>query len=357
MATCAAARLGGLRWWQPVALACAAVLLPVGAAVLALSFLLALAQAVPLALWRAVEARRLRGRAPRSLAVIFKRGCGDALDLPYLRCAIRHVPAALLGPSALLLMVCDPQVARAVNGHSTYLENPLRRLLETLVLVYALSAGDARAHAHARAHVHGKHAAIRGPGYSAESQPAQVWVWANLVASLEWQYRVACPEAALCDAGALEAFLDELYRDWRQWAINFGVLAVGVPADRAAFRLYYDGRCEALRRGGLSSDSRDALAGLSDIPSLWYLGPLWPLAALLRNAMLACLAPPWREHLAVGRNWSGRCALKVLLFSWGNEPYLLRHGLLCAQALVGDALVRLAQRRARLSGATTGKTE
>jgi uncharacterized protein (DUF2236 family) len=208
--------------------------------------------------------------------------------------------------------------------------------------VYALSFGDARAHSRARAHVHGKHAKIRGPGYSAESKPAQVWVWANLVASLEWQYRVACPEAALCDAGALETFLDELYGDWRQWALNFGIPAGELPATRAAFQLYYSASCEALRRDALSDDSRAALAGLSGIPSLWYLVPLWPLAALLRNAMLACLAPPWCEHLGIGRNWSGRSALRLLLFCWNNEPFVLRHGLLCAQALVGDALVWLA---------------
>ena len=34
-------------------------------------------------------------------------------------------------------------------------------------------------------YIAGKHAHIQGPGYSAESQSAQLWVWATLVDALE----------------------------------------------------------------------------------------------------------------------------------------------------------------------------
>ncbi len=291
-----------------------------------------------LAVWRSLARGFRRGEPCDSVRVNLVRSKAGSGGYPYLVRAINHLPIALLGPSSLLLMVLEPQVAMAVNVHSTYFDDPVRRLLETLKLVLSMTVEDELTQKRAIKYIHRKHAAIHGEGYSAESQVSQLFVWSCLVLNVEKIYRVANPET---HKDALDPLLDEIYHDWKNWAMNFGIQQNLIPATRTQLAHFHD---QHLLQHGQPAclASRSLLRGLFGIPYRWFLLPLLPINAyfaLVSIGFLPCRACNGCPELAHSLlSWLSFNSFK---FVWWNTPFPVRRSALWLQNGVGQYLLPL----------------
>ncbi|MCI0344764.1 MAG: DUF2236 domain-containing protein [Chloroflexi bacterium] len=154
--------------------------------------------------------------------------------------------AALLlvaGPRALLMQVAHPLIAEGVDQHSSFRENPWRRLTATMTSSLRLLYGDVGS-AHAElAHLRRLHATIRGPvrddaararhgkRYSARDPGLGFWVLATLIDAT-----IAGHEALV---GPVEPERRErFYAEGRWLAALLDIPARAVPPDLAGFEAY-----------------------------------------------------------------------------------------------------------------------
>jgi len=274
--------------------------------------------AAPLAAWRAATA----SGGPGATFRLEKKPRTGPYDLPYLRRAIRTVPALFIGPSALLVMICDPQVAMAVNAHSTYATAPVRRLFETIKLVYSLTVADPELQERAVTYISSKHDDIKGPGYSAQSKISQTWVWACLVKSIEEQFIICQPETKRVKQDHVDAFLTELYADWRQWGLNFGIPDRLLPQTRADFAVYYDETFTQFMPP--SEASRELAAGLFSLSHLWFFLGLRPITWYFETLAIAFTPPKLQEHEPFNRPAGAGFVRWSFIFIWRNLPGFVR---------------------------------
>ena len=296
-----------------------------------LLFALAALQAAPLALWRSVIKRC--SSKPSSLRV--GRGRDGPYDLPYLRATLDELPALALGLSALFTMISDERVALAVNAHSTYAQAPIRRLMETLSLVYSLTMNNEAKSKAAAKYIAAKHAHIQGPGYSAESQSAQLWVWATLVDALEEGVKSLHPESALVANADVEKFLDELYKDWTMFGVNFGLEEDRLPSDRTAFVEYFKEAQASLVP--VNKHSVALAEGLLAIPQKFYLLPLYPFSWYFKTLAIARMSPEYRQYYPPYKEKSlaFSATRRSFEFLWWNQAHPFRHGVLWALMRLG----------------------
>jgi uncharacterized protein (DUF2236 family) len=138
------------------------------------------------------------------------------------------------GPRALLLQIAHPSVAAGVAEHSSFREDPWRRLDGTLrsflTIIYG-STGAARAEIR---RLNELHRGIIGAGYSARDPELSLWVHATLIEST---------------LAAYDAWLEpisrqrqaRLYDETKPLARAFGITEGLLPADLDAFETYYAG--------------------------------------------------------------------------------------------------------------------
>ncbi len=88
---------------------------------------------------------------------------------------------ALMGQRALLMQIAHPLVARAVDEHSSFRQNPLERLASTFDLSMKLFAGTEEEAREAATAINHAHKPVNGPGYDARDSDLGRWVWATLV--------------------------------------------------------------------------------------------------------------------------------------------------------------------------------
>ena len=147
---------------------------------------------------------------------------------------------------AILLQIANPAVGHGVAEHSRFTERPLDRLRGTLTYVYAIVYGTDGQVAAVRRRVNRAHAPVRrapdesSKGYNAFDAESQLWVVATLydtaVTVFERVYGPLDQESA-----------DQMYRDYAKLGTALQLPAELWPADRAAFRAYWDSRIESLR--------------------------------------------------------------------------------------------------------------
>lgn len=200
------------------------------------------------------------------------------------------------GGRAVLLQLAERSVGRGVARHSDFVARPLDRLLGTLDYVYAVVFGDDDDIRAVRRRVNAAHARVHGesmaddPAYDAYDPDLQLWVAATLydTAILMWESIF----------GALDtSSAERIYREYAVLGTALQVPPGAWPADRVAFRAYFDDRVSHLTVTPETRRVARALLQPANVPA-WVRAGM-PLASLLTAGLL----PP-EIRTAYGMNWS-----------------------------------------------------
>ncbi len=179
------------------------------------------------------------------------------------------------GGRAILLQLANPAVGMAVADHSNFAADPLRRLRNTLTFVYALVYGTDDQKRRMTAMVNAAHTPVRSPAYDAADAGLQLWVAATLYDTAVTLHELAF--GPMADA-------DEVYREYAIVGTALQMPAELWPADRTAFRSYWDEQMT-----GLTVDDRVRAVSRELLHP--RTGPLWmrtamPLVRLVTAGLL-----------------------------------------------------------------------
>jgi len=192
------------------------------------------------------------------------------------------------GGRAILLQVADPTVAAGVARHSDFAHRPLQRLHNTLTYVYAAILGTPAEAATVAGFVNRAHR----PVARAEDAALQLWVAATL-------YETAALVHGRVFGAIPSALADELYREYAILGTALQMPAEAWPANREAFRLYWDAQVDSLV---ITDDARQIAHDLFApvVAPQWLRGVL-PLARLLTIDLL-----PTSIRDTYGFDWTPR---------------------------------------------------
>lgn len=185
------------------------------------------------------------------------------------------------GGRAILLQIAHPAVGRGVAEHSDFASRPLDRLHATLTYVYAVAYGTDAEIAEVRRRVNRAHVPVHAaanatsPGYDAYDPALQLWVAATLYdTAVDLYQRIFGP----LDAPSA----DRIYREYASIGTALQVPQDAWPADRAAFRRYWEATLPTLRTGTATrAVARELLLARN--------APVW-LRAAMPTARLATVA-------------------------------------------------------------------
>ncbi|WP_431710234.1 oxygenase MpaB family protein [Glutamicibacter uratoxydans] len=192
----------------------------------------------------------------------------------------------LLGAGrAILLQLADPRIGIAVVRHSNFVDNPMSRLHNTLAYVYALGAGNAAQRAVVIDYVNKAHKPVHAPrddiagtpAYSARDPKLQLWVAATLYESADVVAQQTLPRLTQVEQ-------DELYREYVCLGQALQMPDSMWPADRAAFRNYFERSIKELQVGPEVSEAAEQLFRGHNTP--WWVRIFLPLAKDLTIALL-----------------------------------------------------------------------
>jgi uncharacterized protein (DUF2236 family) len=214
------------------------------------------------------------------------------------------------GARAILLQIAHPAVGRGVAEHRDFAARPLDRLRTTLTYVYCVTFGTPEEIEAVAATVTAAHRKVTGAGYRATDPELQLWVAATLydTALLVYQELFGPLEPAAADA---------VYRQYAVLGTALQVPAGRWPADRAAFRAYWQHMIGTLE---VSDDARRVAQDLLSARA----APLLLKAAMPFNRFLtaAWLPEPVRRQYGLG--WSdGDQRRYTLLRNVGAPMYRL----------------------------------
>ena len=224
---------------------------------------------------------------------------------------------------AILLQIANPAVGHGVAEHSHFTERPLDRLRGTLTYVYAIVYGTDGQVAAVRRRVNRAHGPVqRAPdetskGYSAFDAESQLWVVATL-------YDTAVTVFERVYGPLDEETADLMYRDYAKLGTALQLPAELWPADRAAFRVYWNSRIESLNADDAAVRVAHGLLHPKGGP-LWYRAVM-PFARFLTAGLLP-------DHLrdGFGLPWSashGRrfdFTMKCTAVVYPRLPQRIRH--------------------------------
>jgi uncharacterized protein (DUF2236 family) len=196
------------------------------------------------------------------------------------------------GGRAILLQLANPAIGQAVAEHSNFAADPLRRLRNTLTYVYALVFGTPAQIAAVTAMVNEAHAPVRSETYDASDAQLQLWVAATL-----YETATRIHERIFGPLGDEDA--DSVYREYAVVGTALGMPASLWPANRAAFRSYWEEQLP-----GLTVDDRVRAVSRQLLHPTT--GPFWmrasmPIARLTTAGLLGselreAYALPWDPH-------------------------------------------------------------
>ncbi|MGG5752586.1 oxygenase MpaB family protein [Zafaria sp. Z1313] len=226
---------------------------------------------------------------------------------------------------AVLLQLAHPAVGHGVARHSDFPTDPLKRLHGTLSYIYALTNGTPGQAAAVREWVDRAHAPVRSeagadgthPAYDARNPELQLWVAATLYDSAllvhEAVFDPLPPRAA-----------EALYREYAVLGTALQMPAGAWPADRAAFRRYWN---DAEARLGVDPAVR-RVAGelLAARNAPFWIRAAMPVARVLTAGMLPARLReefglpygPWRDRVF-------RAVLRTAAVLYPRLPRGLRH--------------------------------
>ena len=247
--------------------------------------------------------------------------------------------AALLigGGSALLMQIAHPKIAAAVNDHSSFREQPFRRLYRTINAMQDIIFADREtglATASRIREIHGRvHGTLRestavypqGTAYSAEDGDLVVWVFATLIETMLRTHAVLF--APLSD---LEK--ESFYRESRQIAALLGAPDDLVPPTFPAFEHYFRNMLDGPVLE-ITSAAKSIARDLMDPRSL-------PIpTSVISIPAIALLPTPLRDRF--GFVWDARRQL-----AWDLAQSALRGAVQVAPEIVGVmAGARVGERR------------
>jgi uncharacterized protein (DUF2236 family) len=207
------------------------------------------------------------------------------------------------GPTALLLQIAHPLVAEGVAQHSTFEEDPFRRLRGTVRTTMDLVFGDGPTAEHAVRRLNSVHRTVRGQvddpvarrladAYRALDPELLLWVQATLIATSARAYR---RWVAPLTAAELERFWQEA----REVGVRLGIPLSLSPATWPDLVAYWD-RMLAPDGPIRVTPTAERLSRLIVRPPLPFVpGPIIDLLALPGLALL-----PERLRREFGIGWS-----------------------------------------------------
>ena len=221
------------------------------------------------------------------------------------------------GARAILLQVANPAVGRGVARHSDFASGPMQRLRSTLTYVYLLVYGSEGEFRRSTRLVNHAHTDVHGSGYTAFDPQLQLWVAATLydtaISIYETVFGVLEPEEA-----------EAIYREYAIIGAGLQMPRELWPADRAAFRQYWDQEVAQLH---VDEESRHVALDLLQPGRV----PLWlkasmPLARLVTAGLLtaeqrAMYDLPWSDR----RQRRFERTLRVIAGVYPHLPKRLRH--------------------------------
>lgn len=208
------------------------------------------------------------------------------------------------GARAILLQIADPAVGLGVARHSGFASDPMRRLRNTLTYIYVVVYGSADDKARVTAMVDAAHRTIHGeaaipggrsaPGepYDATDPESQLWVAATL-----YDTAITVHEAIFGPLAPDDA--DAVYREYAVLGTALQMPAELWPADRDAFRQYWNAQSARLR---VTDDTRRVARELLHSRAIpWWLRAGMPLARLVTAGLLTpslrvAFELPWNER-------------------------------------------------------------
>jgi uncharacterized protein (DUF2236 family) len=196
------------------------------------------------------------------------------------------------GARAILLQIAHPAVGRGVAEHSDFAERPLDRLRATLTYVYCVTFGTPEEIEAVAAQVTAAHRSVTGAGYRATDPELQLWVAATLYdTAILWYEELFGP----LDAAAA----DKVYEQYAVLGTALQLPARSWPADRAAFRAYWNHMVDTLE---VSDEARRVA---HDLLSAEH-APLLLKAAMPLNRFLTAAWLPERIRAQYEISWDSR---------------------------------------------------
>lgn len=193
------------------------------------------------------------------------------------------------GARAILLQIAHPAVGRGVAEHSDFSYRPLDRLRATLTYVYCVTFGTPEEIKAVAAQVTTAHRSVTGAGYRASDPELQLWVAATLYDTAVLLYEELF--------GPLEPTrADRVYGQYAVLGTALQVPAGLWPADRAAFRAYWDRMVDTFE---VSDDARRVARDLLSAEH----APLLLRAAMPLNRFLTAAWLPERILAQYGIPW------------------------------------------------------
>lgn len=199
---------------------------------------------------------------------------------------------------AVLLQIAHPAIGHAIAEHSNFSERPLDRLRGTMSYVYAVVYGTPGQVAAVRRVVNRAHARVRrrpdatSRGYNAFDAETQLWVVATLYDTM-----VTVHEKIY---GPLdEASADVVYREYARLGTALQLPGTMWPADRAAFRKYWDRTLAGLEANEVARRvARDLLYPSAGPVVMRLVMPLVRLitAGLLPRRLRKDFRLPWNQR-------------------------------------------------------------
>jgi uncharacterized protein (DUF2236 family) len=221
------------------------------------------------------------------------------------------------GARAILLQIANPPVGLGVAEHSSFTQDPLLRLRHTLTFIYVVASGTPQEIDRVARAVQDAHSPVRAAHYDASDPTLQLWVAATLYDTATLLYQQVFGVLAPDDA-------DAVYQDYAALATVLGMPQELWPADRTAFRTYWNDSTNRLAVDQRTLDVARELLHPHRVPPWLRAGmPLARLvtAGLLTSEQRALYGLPWgvRQQRRFDR------ALRVAAAVYPRLPARIRH--------------------------------
>jgi uncharacterized protein (DUF2236 family) len=221
------------------------------------------------------------------------------------------------GARAILLQIANPSVGSGVAEHSSFAEDPLRRLRNTLTYIYVVACGTPSEVDRVALAVQQAHLPVRAARYDASDPRLQLWVAATLYDTATQLYQQIFGVLAPDDA-------DAVYQDYAALATVLGMPRELWPADRTAFRAYWNDAVTQLAVDEQSlTVARELLHPRRVPPWLRVSMPLARLvtAGLLTSEQRTLYGLPWSSH----RQRRFDRAMRITAAVYPRLPACIRH--------------------------------
>jgi uncharacterized protein (DUF2236 family) len=152
---------------------------------------------------------------------------------PAMRAIVAENCCMTAGTAAVLLQISARGVGLGVSDHSSFTKKPVQRARRSLFYIYGMAFGSDEERRRLTDATHAAHSRVKGKDYDADDPALQLWVAATMYWSLVLGYEEVY--GPLDDDTA-----EQVYREFSVMATGLRVSKDMWPADRAAFRTYWE---------------------------------------------------------------------------------------------------------------------